>query len=87
MNSLAGCLAVLLVSSVLGYAQDEADTDTGTLPAGITCGVGDHGKTTPLRNSAGFTVVLKMRICWIATFRDEDEYVLAVWRESFHAEC
>lgn len=61
MNSLAGCVALLLVSSVLGCAQDEADIRTGTLPAGITCGVGDHGQTTPLRNSAGFTVVLKMQ--------------------------
>ena len=60
MNSLAGCLAVLIASAVLGWAQDGADTGTGTSPGVITCGVGDHGQTMPLRSSAGFTAILKM---------------------------
>src|SRR5208283_1883382 len=60
MKSLAACLVFLLVSSVLCCAQDGADTDTGTPPGVITCGVGDHGQTMPLRSSAGFTAILKM---------------------------
>jgi hypothetical protein len=61
MKSLAACLAVLFVSSVLGYAQDEADHDTGAPTGVITCGVGHGGQTAPLRSAAGFTVVLKMQ--------------------------
>ena len=61
MKSLAACLVFLFVSSVLCCAQDESEADTDIPPEVITCGVGHNGQTAPLRSTAGFTVVLKMR--------------------------
>jgi hypothetical protein len=61
MRSLGVCFTVLFVSLVLGYAQDEADTDA-SLPSGVTtCGVGHDAQTAHLRGAADFTVVLKMQ--------------------------